>query len=70
MAPSISHYILRDLNSYFTCLKDPSINFLTPIMPLNKIIQLAEQPPMADKSAVGAINQPLQMIGLFCQRAL
>jgi hypothetical protein len=28
------------------------------------ILQIAEHPPMADKSAVGAINRPLQMC--FC----
>src|SRR6266496_4500139 len=32
-----------------------------PIMTFNKIIRISKHPPKADKSAVGAINRPLQM---------
>src|SRR6266516_372052 len=34
-------------------------------MVINKIIRISERPPEADSSAMGAINRPLQMIGLF-----
>ncbi len=32
-----------------------------PIMTFHKIMQIAEQPARADKSALGAINRPLRM---------
>jgi hypothetical protein len=35
------------------------------IMTFNKIIWISEQPPRADKSAMGAINRPLRRAGLF-----
>src|SRR5260370_40812469 len=36
------------------------------IMHINKIIWLAEHPARADKSALGPINRPLRLSGLFC----
>src|SRR5438046_1968534 len=34
------------------------------------LIRIAEHPPKADKSAMGAINRPLQLVGCICQHAL
>ncbi len=34
---------------------------------LNKLSGISEQPPRADKSAMGAINRPLRLSGLICQ---
>ena len=35
-------------------------------MRFNKILGISEQPPRADKSAVGTINRPLRIISLKC----
>ena len=39
-------------------------------MLFNFFIWRAENPPRADKSALGAINRPLRMARLFCIRSL
>src|SRR5205085_12557154 len=39
-------------------------------MQINKFIRRADHPPRADQSAVGAINRPLQVSGLFCSSAI
>ncbi len=36
------------------------------IMHINKLRGISEHPSRADKSAVGAINRPLHVAGLFC----
>src|SRR5256885_8369940 len=40
------------------------------IMTFNKILRIPKHPLGADKSAVGAINRPLQRAGVFCSFAL
>jgi hypothetical protein len=37
---------------------------------LNFLIGIAEQPPRADKSAMGTVNRPLRRAGVFRQCAL
>jgi len=39
-------------------------------MNIDHIMRIAEQVPRADKSAVGAINRPLQVAGGVCYKPL
>src|SRR6266702_4392549 len=49
------------VNQLWICIAGSASRFMV----INKIIRISERPPEADKSAMGAINRPLQMIGSF-----